>query len=155
MPGVWDSYRRTAFAVVNRSSAPASIRFTARDANGLPVTSADLTIDGGSHRPAFLDEVLPQLPRDFEGTVSFEASQPVHLITLGSLVTASGRFLMTSMPVIDLDQPAHPPGSISYFPQLVDGGNFSTEYVILNPAAANARLQFFDVMGRPLPIIVR
>jgi hypothetical protein len=37
----------------------------------------------------------------------------------------------------------------------VDGGNFTMEYVLLNPTAANARLQFFNTLGQALPVVFR
>ena len=57
------------------------------------------------------------------------------------------------MPLVDLNQPS--PSGTSYFPQLADGVNYTTEFLLLNATAASARLQFFNTAGQPLPVSVR
>jgi hypothetical protein len=149
MPGVSDAFRQTAFALVNESDTPSEVRLRVFNADGSLVTSDIFTIAAGGHRAAFLEQLAPFLPAVFEGAVTIEASVPVHVISLRALVNADGEFLMTSMPVIDQNEP---PASVSYFPQLVDGGNFTTEFLMLNPNTSAARLQFFDTSGQPLSI---
>jgi hypothetical protein len=60
--------------------------------------------------------------------------------------------MMTSMPVIESSTA---PAAIGYFPQLVDGENFTTEYLLMNTATANARLQFFGSNNEPLSLMLR
>ena len=79
-----------------------------------------------------------------------ESTSPIYAITLRTLVNASGAFLMTTMPLVDpfqtgASQPA-------YFPQLVDGGSYTTEFLLLNQSTSAARLQFFNTEGQPLAV---
>ncbi|MBI4472029.1 MAG: hypothetical protein HY646_05135 [Acidobacteria bacterium] len=152
MPGVRDSSRRSALAMVNRGNTTADVRLTAFGADGRQIAARTVSIGSNSHRAAFFDDLISELPMGFEGTVTFETANPVYVISLRTLVNASGDFLMTSMPVID---PGAPASGISYFPQLVDGGNFATEYLLVNTGPASARLQFFTTTGQPLPVALR
>jgi hypothetical protein len=154
MFGVTDAAHRTVFALVNRSAETATVRLTTYRANGTTaVPTKTISLASNQHLARFLDEMIPELPNDFDGKVILESTSPVFVITLRTLVNASGSFLMTAMPVIDLNESSS--AATSYFPQLVDGGRFSTEFLLLNTDASTARLQFFNLEGQPLPVPLR
>jgi hypothetical protein len=137
---------------VNHGSNAVSLTLTAYGATGTEQASRVLSLQPNQHLPRFLDELIPELPGDYEGTVTISANSPIHAMTLRTLVNRSGAFLMTAMPIIDLEAPM---SNIGYFPQLVDGGNFSTEYLLLNADATNAHLRFFGLDGQPLAVPLR
>jgi hypothetical protein len=154
MFGVNDPAHRSVLALVNRGATAATIRLTAYRTNGsIPVPARTISLASNQHLAGFLDEVIPDLPGDFEGKVILESTAPIFMITMRTLVNQSGAFLMTAMPLIDLDQ--SPLSAVSYFPQLVDGGNFSTEYLLINSDPATAHLQFFGLDGQPLAVPLR
>jgi hypothetical protein len=129
------------------------VRLTAYDAQGTALVSGKtFTVAANGHLAAFIDEVVPELPQGFEGTVLLESSVAVHVVTLRSLITSSNSFIMTTMPLVDLNAP--PSGKV-YFPQLADGGNFTTELLLLSLGNASFRLQFFGTDGRPLPVVLK
>ena len=144
---------RTAIAIANRGSST-DVHLTAYRSDGTAASPAKtISLASSGQRAAFLDELIPELPPDFEGTVMLDSTSPVYAITLRTLVNASGAFLMTTMPLIDPSQPAS--SQTTYFPQLVDGGNYTTEFLLLNGSAATARLQFFNTEGQPLAVSFR
>jgi hypothetical protein len=152
--GVNDTAHRSVLALANRGPGTASIQLqTYRTDGSVPVPPKTISLGPHQHLARFLDELIPELPDDFEGKVILESTSPIFVITLRTLVNVSGAFLMTAMPVMDLDQTLS--STVSYFPQLVDGGNFSTEYLLLNTDAATARLQFFNLDGQPLAVPLR
>jgi hypothetical protein len=96
---------------------------------------------------------MPQLPAVFQGTVVIESDSPVHILTMQTVTSVSGAFLMNAMPVIDLNQP--PASTTSYFPQIVDGGGFTTEFMLFSPTAGTLRLRFFAPDGEPFAVPVQ
>jgi hypothetical protein len=148
--GLRDARHRTALAIANRAATTTNIRLTAYWPDPTSVVASNtIAVTSNSHRAAFLDELLPQLPNAFEGTVMIESDSPIHVVTLQTVTNASGAFLMTGMPVIDLSQPLP---STSYFPQVVDGGNYSNEFLLFNTNPGTIRLQFFTPDGQPLAL---
>jgi hypothetical protein len=154
MFGVSDAVYRTALAVVNRSSSAAEIKLTAYRADGtLAAPSRTISLAPNEHRPRFLDELIPELAGTFDGVIVLDSTAPVHVITLRTVTNSLNAFLMTAMPVIDLNQV--PPPATRYFPQLVDGGNYSTEYLILSTGGTSSSLRFFSTSGEPLLLPLR
>ena len=153
MFGTRDATHRTALAIVNRGTSTASVQLTALRSDGTTVAQKTISLASSGRSAAFLDELIPELPASFDGTVLVESATPVYAITLRTLVNTSGTFLVTTMPLVDLNQPS--PSGTSYFPQLADGVNYTTEFLLLNATAASARLQFFNTAGQPLPVSVR
>jgi hypothetical protein len=152
MFGVRNAIYRSVVALVNRGTSTTSVTLSAHRTNGVAQTSRTISLEPNQHVPRFLDELLPDLPGDYEGTVTVTASTPIHAVTLRTLVNRSGAFLMTAMPIINLGAPVSGSG---FFPQLVDGGNFSTEYLLLNTDATTAHLQFFSLDGQPMAVPLR
>jgi hypothetical protein len=71
-------------------------------------------------------------------------------LTLRSLINSRGDFLLTTFPTADLTQPALAP---VVFPQLVDGGGYRTQFVLLsagNPSAVTLNLRSDG--GTPLAV---
>lgn len=137
-------------AIANRGAAT-TIRLTAYDESGTVAGTAAIAVAAGAHKAAFLSELMT-IPATFRGTVALDATSPVHAITLRSRVTAANGFILTAMPVVDLDAP---PTGATYFPQLVDGGDFTTEIILLKTGTAGFRVQFFGTDGMPLPLVLQ
>jgi hypothetical protein len=60
-----------------------------------------------------------------------------------------GEFLITTLPVADLDAPAET--GTTLFPHFVDGGGWTTKIVLVNPSDSvlSGTVQFVDPLGRP------
>jgi hypothetical protein len=73
-------------------------------------------------------------------------------MTVRSLINERGEFLFTTFPVADMNQPAPSPIVI---PQIVDGGGFTTEIILLSPGASSvATVSFFGDAGAPISLTV-
>ena len=61
-----------------------------------------------------------------------------------------GRYLMTTFPIADFTQPAPSP---VVFPQIADGGGYSTQFILLSAGGAStATLNFYDDAGAALAV---
>ncbi len=149
--GVNDGKHRTVLSLVNRGPDLARVTLTLYSQDGtLAAPAKTLSLGVNQHQPRFLDELIPELSSSFEGTIVLESTIPIYVASLRTLTNSSGTFLMTAMPVIDLNQVSTP--GTNYFPQLVDGGNYSMEYLLLSTTSIAARLQFFNSAGEALPL---
>ncbi len=93
------------------------------------------TIGSNSQIAAFLD----QAPFINQGTTAnlaairsftFSASAPVGVITLRGLLNERSEFLLTTLPVIGLDDVSTTPLAFSHY---ADGGGWKTQVVLINP----------------------
>ena len=98
---------------------------------------------------AFLDEILSGIPSGFDGTILMEASSPVYAIALRGTTVRSGGFIMAAVPIFDSSQTTP---DISYFPQIVTGGAFTTEFLVGNALTGSAQLAFRDAAGDALAV---
>ena len=129
------------------------VRITPYRSDGSAASATSISLSANGRLAAFLDELIPDLPADFEGTVLIEAGSALSIITLRTTINTSGAFLMAAMPIVNLDQPF--PTGTSYFPQLADGGGFTSEFLLLSPVAASPTVRFFSPEGQPLSIPLR
>ncbi|PYS40659.1 MAG: hypothetical protein DMG14_09855 [Acidobacteria bacterium] len=141
---------RTGFAFLNPSAAAVQVRLTARNGNGEIVgTPANVTLPPAARMSAFLDEILSGIPSGFDGTILMEASSPVYAIALRGTTVRSGGFIMAAVPIFDSSQTTP---DISYFPQIVTGGAFTTEFLVGNALTGSAQLAFRDAAGDALAV---
>jgi hypothetical protein len=153
----------TGIAIVNNGSVVASITYRLRNLDGEILSIGHGTMAAGSHFSCFIDQLTQraapdfQLPLDFPdsirfGTLEIASDRPVSVLAMRGIVNQRNEFLLTSTPVADLTQAVNY-GSI-YFPQLVDGGGYTTSIVLLNTTEKieTGTLQIFDNNGAPLNI---
>jgi sugar lactone lactonase YvrE len=143
----------TGLAVANPNDSPALISFFFADSNGT-FGNGSTTIPARGQIAAFLDQFpFTQLPSNnsspFSGSFTFTASVPVAAVALRGLTNDRGEFLITTLPVIDLNAPAGQ-GNIT-FAHFADGGGWTTQLALVNPSdnPLTGTLQFLDQSGRP------
>jgi uncharacterized repeat protein (TIGR01451 family)/fimbrial isopeptide formation D2 family protein len=134
----------TGIAVVNTGPVTANLVFTLRDGSGVTLTTGNATLAAGNHRALFIDQ-LNQWAADFAfpanfgtavqfGTLTITSDQAVAVVALRSTLNQRSETLLTTTPVADLTKT---PGSGPlYFPQLADGGGFTTALLLMNTNAA-------------------
>ena len=77
--------------------------------------------------------------------LDISSETPFAALTLRSLDNERGDFLMTTFPVADMNAPALSP---IVFPQVADGGGYSTEFILISAGgAASTVLSFYDEDG--------
>ena len=119
-----DSLVNTGLAIANPNAQATTIRFG----------TATLSIPANSQIAKFLNESPFNIPRGFLGTFSFTSDLPVAAIALRGVTNERAEFLMTTMPVVDLN--ATPPSATQVIPHFADGGGWTTQIVLVNPGSS-------------------
>jgi hypothetical protein len=154
MFGSLEANLRTGLALLNGQSQDVLVTLTPLDGSGQPVGNniTTVTVPAFQNKSKFLDELIPTLPVGYEGSVLVRSSAPIFAISLRGTTTLNGLFLMSTTPVLDLTQNY---SGTFYFPQVVDGGGFTTEFLMMNAGSANVQVQFFDTTGKPMSVAFR
>jgi hypothetical protein len=124
----------TGIAIAAPDGRPLHLTLNAFQADGVtPAGSGFLDLAGNGHGASFANELIRSLPEGFTGVLDISAPTPFVALTLRSLKNARGDFLITTFPVADFNQPAPAP---VVFPQIVDGGDYKTQFILLNTSGA-------------------
>jgi len=152
----------TGIAIVNREGNIANVTYTLRDLQGQVLAVGHGTLPAGAHRAMFLHElrqIAPDflLPTNFPqstrfGSLEVSSDRRLSVLALRMVVNQRGTALYTSVPVADLTQPIM--STKLFFPQIADGGGYTTSLILLNTsnAAQNGTLFFYDDSGSPLTV---
>ena len=86
-----------------------------------------------------------------QGTV--RSTVPIAVVALRGLTNERGDFLITTLPIADLNAP--PTGTIT-IPHFADGGGWTTQIVLVNPSDSpvTGTVQFLDQSGMAAPVAV-
>ena len=152
MFGSLETNLRTGIALLNGNAQPVLVTITPLNFAGQPVgNGGTVTVPAYQNVSKFLDEMIPTLPVGFEGSVLVRSAAPIFAISLRGSTTING-FLMSTTPVLDTTQSY---SGTYYFPQVVDGGGYTTEFLMMNAASPNVQLQFFDNTGKAMPLLLK
>jgi hypothetical protein len=87
------------------------------------------------------------LPDGFRGVLDISSATPFAALTTRSLINERYDFLMTTFPIADANQAAPSP---VVFPQVVDGGGYVTEFILIGAGeAVKTTPSFYDETGAP------
>src|SRR5262249_23109956 len=143
----------TGFALANASDTPATIAFSLYDSDGARIAVASRTLLARRQMALFVDDLIPRA-LGLRGTLHISASAPLAGLTLRGTANERGDFILTTLPVSDLVNPA--PGRVVLFPHMAYGGGFSTQLVVLSGGPEGAgQLNLFSQEGRPLTLSVK
>jgi hypothetical protein len=70
-----------------------------------------------------------------KGTMTFTSNVPIGVMALRGFTNERGEFLMTTLPVADLSEPAS--SDAVFIPHYVDGGGWTTEVILINKTDAS------------------
>jgi hypothetical protein len=152
----------TGIAIANTSSTSAHITYTLRTTTGDTIATGHGELAGGNHLACFIDHLKDvaasdfTLPPDFQsafqfGSLEISSDQPVSVLALRGTTNQRNEFLITTTPVADLAGAST--GGV-YFPQIADGGGYTTSLVLLNTSSRFERglLQILDNSGTPMAV---
>ncbi len=143
----------TGLAIGNPSGATASITISAYQADGatgIGTNQGPLLLAGNGHSAKFADQFIAGLPPEFTGVLDISSATPFAALTLRSLNNERNDFLLTTFPIADATRSAPAP---IVFPQIVDGGGYVTQLILLSPGgASNATLRYYSETGTPLAV---
>jgi hypothetical protein len=129
-----------AFTNPNSQSVEIAFYFTN---DGGDFGHGSFTLAANSHKAAFLNEAPFRGPVPMLGTFTFLASRPVGMIAIHNFTNERGEFLMTALPVSDLNVNI---ANTIILPHFVDGGGWTTQLVLANPSdlPLAGSIQFFS-----------
>lgn len=147
------SGHNTGLALGNPGSTSLNITLRAFQMDGstrIGTSKGPVRLDGKGHVASFIGEQISGLPEGFRGVLDIVSDSPFAALTLRSLVNERNDFLITTFPVADMNKPAPAP---IIFPQIADGGGFTTEFILLSAGLPGATtVSFFGDYGTPLAI---
>ncbi len=142
----------TGLAIASPGNSAVSVILKAFNTDGTTPagTGAEVTLNGSGHTARFVSELIPDLPANFRGVLDISSLSPFVALTLRSLNNSRGDFLLTTFPIADARQPAPEP---IVFPQIADGGGYTTEFIFLSPSGTSGlTLGFYGEDGAALAI---
>ena len=126
----------TGIAIANPNSEPVVINFNFADAAGATVYTSQLSLPPGGKSSTFIDEspLRPQSSTDLSSirSFSFSASAPVAAAAVRILTNERKDFVMTSIPIADLNQAE---ASLT-FPFYADGAGWQSEIQLVNTTSS-------------------
>jgi hypothetical protein len=149
----------TGVAFANTTAAPIVVTFNFTDQNGTDLAQGNFTMAANTQITKFVTESPFSIGGSFSGTLTFNATAPVAVLALRTLINERGEFLMTTQPVTPL------PESISASPfamaHFAYGGGWKTSVILVNSTdfALSGSVQFFNegtatVAGQPITLSV-
>ena len=126
----------TGIAIANPNSEPVVINFNFADAAGAAVYTSQLSLPPGGKSSTFIDEspLRPQSSTDLGSirSFSFSASAPVAAAAVRILTNERKDFVMTSIPIADLNQ-AEAPLTLPFY---ADGAGWQSEIQLVNTTSS-------------------
>jgi hypothetical protein len=147
----------TALAIASVFDA-ATVTMELHQADGSPAGLAGtLDLPAKGQAALFLNQIpgLTSLPANFEGVLDVSATAPIVVIAFRTRRNARGDFIATVVPSATGSMS---PASTLYFPQIVNSGDYTTEFILLGGSrdAVSGELKFSSSSGEvwSLPIVV-
>src|SRR5437016_1700648 len=133
----------TGVAFANTNSSPVVITYSFTDQSGNDSVQNSFMLSGNAQMAKFLSEAPFSVSSGFAGTFTFNASAPVAVIALRTIVNERSEFLVTTQTVTPL------PDTISagalVMGHFADGGGWKTQVILVNTAdvAVSGTVQFY------------
>ncbi len=145
----------TGIAIANPNNQPATVSFDFTLAGDADIFgSGSTTIPANGQIAKFLNEFPFNAPSSLSGTFTFRSSVPITVVALRGLTNERGEFLITTLPVADLNVPAST-GTVT-IPHFADGGGWTTQILLVNPSDSplTGTVQFLDQSGGAATVAV-
>jgi hypothetical protein len=149
---------QSGIAVANNGAAPANVTFEVTNLDGstaglpAPVT---VPVPASGHTARFLAQIFPAVPNPFKGVLRISTTAPeISVVGLRARYNeraSAEAFIITTTPV-SLET-APPSTAESLFPHLVNGGGYTTQFVLFSGSANQAaagNMRFFKPDGAGL-----
>jgi hypothetical protein len=158
IPGQPDNIQ-AGIAVTNNGSTTATVTFELFNLDGSTTgmpAPAFLTLPAFGHAGKFLAEIFQgqSLPNPFKGIVRISTTSTSGVSVVGLRTRHNERldFLITTTPPTDEAAPAS--SEERFFPQVADGGGYTTQLVLYSgqPGAASGTIRLLSPSGGPLNV---
>src|SRR5262249_22804472 len=143
----------TGLAIANPNNQPATLTFFFSNSNGT-FGNGSVTIPANGQMARFLNELPFNGQSPLRGTFSFSSTVPIAAIALRGLTNTRSEFIITTLPVAELNPPMT--GTAMLFPHFADGGGWTTQIVLVNPTETtlSGAVQFLDEEGHAATVAV-
>jgi hypothetical protein len=146
------------FAVSNVSEYPISVLFELTTLSGASTgLSATLDLPARGQTAMFLNQIkgFQDLPSSFKGALRISTAAASGLVVTGlrSRFNERGDFLVTT--TAGADEASVPPTAELFFPQIADGGGYTTVFILLSGPPGQVlpgRIRFFSSSGQPMDL---
>ncbi len=143
-------------ALFNPSSAPVSATMELISLSGASTgLSASIDLPALGQKAMFLNQIpgFATMPSSFQGQLRISTNTPSGLVVTGlaSRFNERGDFLITTTAAVD--ETSAPSSEELFFPQIVDGGGYTTQLILLSGPTGQdppGRVLFFSNAGQPL-----
>jgi hypothetical protein len=145
---------QTGFAIANLSADPATVNLELTNLDGTSTGIINsVTIPGNGQIAKFLHDIFPTLTFPFQGILraSGGGSAGLSVVSLRLRYNERGELLITTTPPSNEND--NPPTSELLFPDLVNGGGFTTQFILFSGSAgqtSSGNLSFLTQDGTPL-----
>jgi hypothetical protein len=136
------------YALANPGESRASLNLVLRSTGGGLLDDASLTLEPGHHIAEFAFQRFPDTAASgFEGSIEFQSD--VELFAVALRFDNEVQDVFSTIPVSSGD-----PSTTLYFPQVADGLEYRTNFILINPSTSDAVavLEFFSSDGIPLEL---
>lgn len=137
--------RNTGIAVVNRNGVTAFVNLTLNGLDGT-IRTGQIVLAPNAHKAQFISELFPGLPSGFQGVLSMSSNVAIAALTLRLTTNQRGEGIYSTLPAADLN---NPPTGPQYLSQIVNGGGYQTELLLLNTSGMQGtiHINFIDDNG--------
>jgi hypothetical protein len=115
-----------------------------------------MTLPGNGQTAEFLNQILPSAPQPLKGILRITTSgSNVAVVGLRGRYNERGDFLITTTPASV--ETANPSAAGSLFPHIVDGGGYTTQFILFDQAASGSMsgtVMFYGQDGNPLGLVL-
>jgi hypothetical protein len=136
------------YAIANPGDSLANVNLILRSAGGVTLDNTLIVLSPGEHIAEFGFQRFPNAATEgFEGSIEFDSDSDLYAVALR--FDNSAQDVFSTIPVSAGDS-----STVLYFPQVADGQDYRTNFILVNPTASDAvaRLEFFASDGRPLEL---
>jgi hypothetical protein len=142
----------TGLAIANPNNDDVTFNFTITNGNSIQNSfSASFVIAANTQIAKFLNDWPFNSPA-FVGILTFTASEPVAITTLRGYTNERGDFLVSTLPVLDINF-QESTGSV-YLPHFAVGGGWTTELILMNTRGepVSGTVNFTSSSGDPISV---
>jgi len=119
----------TGIAISNPWDFPVTVTERLNSLSNQSIAQTTFTLPARGMISRFVTDTFTSVPSSFRGQVTVDSSYPLHVLNIRGFRNERGEFLMATLPAVDSWAPA-PPELV--FPQIVDGGGWKTEIILIN-----------------------
>ena len=148
---------QSGIAIANTAGTPVSVSLELTDMDGRATgLNTTISLPGFGQTSRFLSQFFPALPGTFQGVLRIAATGPISVVGLRARYNEIGDFLITTTPPADELAPASSEEML--FPQLADGGGYTTQFILFNGSpgqSSSGVLRFVGSQGQTLNLTLR